>query len=114
MFSIDKGAYAAALLGFCNHLQGQRRLAGRFRSINLNHPAPWQATNAQRNIKAQRAGGNRFHLKGLIGPQLHDRTLAEGPFNLAECGFQRLRPVSPHIFNNLQLSLRHLASPLIP
>ena len=46
VLGIDKGGRATHLLDFCDHVQGQRRLTGTFRTEDFDHPAARQAANA--------------------------------------------------------------------
>ena len=82
MFGIDKGADTALLLGFRHGLQSKRGLARGFRSVDLDDAAPGQAADAECYIEPQRAGRNRLDVERLAGSQLHDRTFAEGTFDL--------------------------------
>lgn len=58
MFGIDEGAGGTAFLGFGDDRQGQRGLTRRFRAIDLDDTAFWQAADAKGNIQAQGAGGD--------------------------------------------------------
>ena len=90
MFGIDIGRHAALLLNFGNHMQRQGGLARGFGAVNLDHAATRQPADAQRNIQAQRTGGNRVARQAQITrAQLHHRALAKSPIDLAERGFQR-------------------------
>ena len=87
MFSINEGCNAAVFLCFGNHMQGYRRLTGRFRAINLNDTAARNAARPQRNINRQDACGDNLHIHLRTGiPQTHNRALAKILLNL----FQRI------------------------
>ncbi len=58
MLGIDEGAGAAAPLRLGDGMQGERRLAGAFRAIDLDDAAARQAADAEREVEPQRAGGN--------------------------------------------------------
>ncbi len=91
MFGIDEGAGAAGFLGFRNDVQRDGRLARAFRAIDFDNAAPRQAADAERDVEAQRAGGNHISFNRLLPrAEFHDRAFAEGPFDLAEGGFQCL------------------------
>ncbi len=87
VLDVDEGADAAGLLGFGNGVQRQRGLAGRFRPVNLDHPAARQAADAERNIEPERAGGDRLDIhRFVVLAELHDRALAELALDLGERG----------------------------
>ena len=104
MFCIDKGCIAAPLLGFCDHVQGHGGLTGRFRSINLDDPAPGNTSYAQRNIQGQCSGGNCFYIHLFTGiAQLHDGPFAKVLFNLLQSCIQCFRLI--HIHTHTFISL---------
>ena len=51
VLGIDKSRSAAVFLGFGNNVKRERCFARAFRSINFDHPAAWQTTNAQSNVQ---------------------------------------------------------------
>ena len=52
VLGVDEGAGAALLLRLGHAMQRQRRLAGGFGAVNLDHPPARQAADAQRNVEA--------------------------------------------------------------
>jgi hypothetical protein len=91
VFGVDEGSGAAELLHLGNDLQRQRGLAGRFRAVDFDHPATWQAAHAQRDVQAQAAGGDDLDVFDHFAfAQAHDRTLAELLFDLGQCSLQGL------------------------
>ena len=60
MLGIDEGAGAARLLGLGDHVQGERGLARAFRPVDLDDAAARQAADAERDVEAERAGGDRL------------------------------------------------------
>ncbi|MCY1366431.1 hypothetical protein D9M69_533280 [compost metagenome] len=91
MFGIDEGALTAELLHFGDGLQGERGLARGFRAVDLDHATPRQTADAQRNVQAQRAGGDHLDVfQRLAFAQAHDRALAELLFDLGQRGLQGL------------------------
>jgi hypothetical protein len=91
VLGVDKGALAAEFLHLGDHLQRQRGLAGRLRAVDLDHAAARQAADAQRDVQAQRAGGDDLDvLDHLAFAQAHDRALAELLFDLGQCHLQGL------------------------
>jgi hypothetical protein len=100
VFRVDKSTGAAFLLSFGKAVQRQRGFARRFRAVNLDDPAARQATNAQRDVEAQRAGRNRLDVHRLhVLAEPHDRALAETALDLGQGGIQRLRFVHGRSFN---------------
>jgi hypothetical protein len=91
VFGVDEGAGTAELLHFGHDLQGQRGLARGLGAVDLDHPTARQAANAERDVQAQRAGGDDLDVFDhfAIG-QAHDRALAELLFDLCQCGLQGL------------------------
>ena len=78
VLGVDEGADAALLLRFGHAMQRQRGLAGRFGSVNLDHPALRQAADAERDVEPERAGRDRLDVHRLVVlAELHDRALAE-------------------------------------
>ncbi len=62
MFGVNKRGRPAAALCLGNDMESERRLAGAFRAINLDHTPARQPAHAKRNVEAERASGNRLHL----------------------------------------------------
>jgi hypothetical protein len=94
VFGIHKGTDAAGLLRFGDGVERERRLAGGFRPVNLDHPTTRQAADAKRDIETERSGGHRFHVHRAVGlAQPHDRAFAECTLDLRERGIQSFRLV---------------------
>ena len=90
---IDEGGHAAELLRLGDHLQRERRLAGRLRPEDLDHPAARNAADAERVVDADRAGRNDVdRLDRAFLAQPHDRALAELFFDLADGQIDGLHP----------------------
>ena len=60
VLGVDEGADAAVLLGLGDDVQGERGLAGGFRPVDLDDAAARQAADAERDVEAERAGGDRL------------------------------------------------------
>jgi hypothetical protein len=58
VLGVDEGGGAAELLHLGDDVQGQRGLAGGLRAVDLDHPAARQAADAERDVEAERAGGD--------------------------------------------------------
>ena len=76
MLCVDEACNPASLLDLGHHVQCNRGLTGRLRSIDLNDPALGYAAQAQRNVQADGTRGNGLYIHVGPGiPQLH-----HGPF----------------------------------
>ena len=62
VLGIDKGSLAALLLSFCDDVQRQRRLTGRFRSVDLDDPSLGYAAYAAGDVEADGSRGDRFDI----------------------------------------------------
>ena len=117
MLGVDEGRRAARLLDLGHHVQGQRRLAGALRPIDLDDAALGQAPDPERDIQAQRARGHALDLHDLaLVAQLHHRALAKGPVDLAQRRFQSALLVTVFTSHEFQSRLRHSLAlyPTIP
>src|SRR5262249_36225180 len=77
-------APAAVARGLSHAVHGQRRLPRRPGAEDLDHPAPGQAADAEREVERERAGGNGGDADVAVLPQPHDRALAELLLDLAD------------------------------
>ncbi len=103
-----KAADAALLLGLGNDLQGERGLARRFRTVNLDDAAARQAADAERDVEAQRAGRDGLDVVGaIVGAEAHDRALAEVLVDLRERRLERFMLVHISPFDHAKLDLIH-------
>ena len=71
MLDVDEGDLAAHLLGLCQNLQCQRRFTGGFRAVDLDDTPAGHTADAERQIQAQAAGGDRVDLHRDVRAQLH-------------------------------------------
>ena len=79
-------------------------LPEQFRPVNLDDAAARQAADAERDVEAERAGGDRLDLdRLLVLAEPHDRALAAIPLDLRDRRLQRL------LFIHLQLLRRGAA-----
>jgi hypothetical protein len=67
VLGVDEGRGAAQLLHLGDDLQGERRLARGLRAVDLDHPAARQAADAEREVEAERAGGDDLHVLDHLG-----------------------------------------------
>jgi hypothetical protein len=87
VLGVDEGAGAADALHLGNDLQGERGLAGRFRPVDLDHPAARQAADAKRDVEPERAGRDDLDVFDHFAfAEPHDRALAELLFDLRQRG----------------------------
>ena len=63
MLGVDEGGHAALLLGVGDGVQGDGRLAARFRAEDFDDAAARQALAAQGDVQAQGAGGDALHVQ---------------------------------------------------
>src|ERR1700759_1473664 len=56
VLGVDESAGAAAMLRFGDDMQGERRLAGALRPVNLDDPPARQPADAKRDVETQRSG----------------------------------------------------------
>ena len=68
VFDIDKAADAAHALRLGDHVQADGRLAGAFRAVDLDDAPTRHTADAQRDVQAQAAGGDRFHIQPVASP----------------------------------------------
>ena len=91
MLRVNKARNTAPFLYFCHHMERNRGLTGRLRTVYLDNPSLGDTAQSQCNIQTDRTCGNRFYIHIHTGfPQLHHRTLAIGFFNLCEGRIQGL------------------------
>ena len=90
MLGVDERRDAAVALGLRHRMQGDRRLAARFRAEQLDDPAARQPLAAERQIERQRARRDALDLHVGAFTQLHDGPGAERLLDLAERVVQRL------------------------
>ncbi|OQC48169.1 MAG: hypothetical protein BWX60_00119 [Candidatus Marinimicrobia bacterium ADurb.Bin030] len=83
MLGVNVGRDAVFLLRFGNDMQGERGFTAGFRPVNLHHTAARNTERSQRDIEAQRAGGNGRNISVFRTAQLHNRALAELFFYLS-------------------------------
>ena len=89
MFGVNERTRAAALLRLSDHMQRQCRLAGTFRSVDLDDPPARQPADAKRHVQAERAGADDVDILTVgAGAHAHDRALAESPFDLSDGGIE--------------------------
>ena len=77
VLGVDVGTDASVALGFGHHMGGQRGLTRALRPVDLDHPAPRNAADAEGQIESQRPGGHRLDRHGALVAHLHDGTGAE-------------------------------------
>jgi len=74
----DRTISLTGLLGICNHMKRQRRLARRFRAKDFDHPAARQPTHAHCHIQRKRTSRNTGNLlMGFRITKTHNRAFAK-------------------------------------
>jgi hypothetical protein len=97
VFRVDERRRAADLLHLCNHLQRERGLARRLRTIDFHDTATRQAADAERNVQSERTGGDHLNVfDRLTCAEPHDRPFAELLFDLRERCSQGLALLGSH------------------
>jgi len=77
-------------LRFGDHLEGDRRLTGGFRAVNLADSSARKTAGPQGRIERDGAGRNhRYRDNGILRAEPQDRTLSKLLLDLAERLFQR-------------------------
>ena len=90
VLGIDVGTGAAIALRLGHNMGSEGGLARGFRAVDLGDPASRQATDTERKVEGQSAGGHRLDGHRRLVAHLHDGALAELLLNLAERHVQRL------------------------
>ena len=81
--------------------------------IDLDDAAARQAADAEREVEAERAGGDGLDLDEAVAlAELHHRALAEGALDLADRRVQRALPVAGFTPQGSR-QLRHLGPPML-
>ena len=90
VLGVDEGHLPPPLLGFGHDVEGQGRLAGGLRAVDLDDAALGHAADAQGDVQGQGASGDGVHHHAGVLPQAHDGALAVGLVQLGQAGLQRL------------------------
>src|SRR5690349_20738970 len=97
MLRIDESRDPALLLRLGDKMEGQRRLAARFRTIDLDDPTARKTADPERDVERQGTGWDDADRlvegAGALVPKAHDRALAELFLDSADCGLDRLAAV---------------------
>lgn len=94
VFGVDEGRRAAELLAFGDDVQGERRLARRFGTVNFCDATAGNPSDAECEIKTDGPGGDDGNLDVHVVGQTHDRALAEFALDGFKGGFQRFAAAS--------------------
>ena len=90
MLGVDERRGAAPALGLRDHFEGQGRLSGRFRPVDLDDAAAGQPSDAEGGVEAERPGGDRIDVPGHRRiAEAHDRAPSELPVELTEGSVER-------------------------
>src|SRR4051812_12096514 len=83
-------------------MQRDRRLTRGLRAVDLHHPASGQPSDAEGDVKGNRAGRDNLDRRAGVVAESHHRALAELAVDLGERGVQRLFAVcgSGHFFTS--------------
>ena len=94
MFGVDEGRQPARLLRLRDDVQRQRRLARGLGTEDLDDAAARNAADAQRDVDADRSGGNRADGGEFLRSQAHDRAFTKLPLDLRQGSLRRFQFVS--------------------
>ena len=90
VLGIDEGGDAAVLLCLRDHVQGNRRLTGRLRAIDLDDAAARDAADAEGDVERQDARRDDLDVHVCLGiAEAHDRALAEVLLDLLQRVLER-------------------------
>src|SRR5918995_1376186 len=84
VLGVDEGGEAPCFLRLGDDVQGEGRLAARLRTEDLDDATPWDAANAEGEVKGQGTGRDAVDLLPLLVAHAHDRTLPELPLYLGD------------------------------
>ena len=93
VLGVDERRDAAGALRVRHGVQGDRRLAGGLRAVDLDDPAARQPTDAEGDVEGDRAGRDDLDRRPGVVPEAHHRSLAELAVDLGEGGVERLLAV---------------------
>ena len=94
VLGVDERHDAAGPLGVGHRVQGDGRLAGGLRTVDLHDPAARQAAEAERDVEGDRARRDDLQRRPGVVAQPHDRALAELLLDVGERGVEGLLAVS--------------------
>ena len=87
VFGVDESTDAAVFLALGNGFKTERGFTGRFRAEDFHDTTARQTTDAECQVKAERAGGDDVKVFFLLAAvHFHDGTFAEVFFNLGKGG----------------------------
>ena len=66
VLDVDEGRRAAVLLRFGDHVQRERRLTARFRTVDLDDAAARKPADAEREIEGDRSGRDDVERHALL------------------------------------------------
>ena len=108
MLGIDEAANAAPLLRLGDDMERERGLARGFGPVNLDDAAAREPADAERDVEAERAGGDGLDLdRLLVLAEPHDGALAEAALDLGDRRFKSLFPIHLISFDEAQRDIRH-------
>src|SRR5690606_7776160 len=87
---VHEGCDAARALRVRDRVEGEGRLSGRFRSVDLDDAAAGKTADAERHIERDGSRGNHLDRSALVTAEAHDGALAELTVDLRERGLEGL------------------------
>ncbi len=108
MFRIDEGCDSAEFLGFGDGVQGKRRLAGRFGTVDFDDAAAGEASHAESHVELDAPGRDDGDLFDGLLSESHDGTFTIVLFDLRNGGFDRLCLVGGKVACGCRVFLCHI------
>ena len=93
VLGIDEGGDTARALHVRDGVEGEGRLAGGLRSVDLDDAPARQAADAERDVEGDGARGDHGDRCALVRAEAHDGAFAELTVDLGESGFEGLLAV---------------------
>ncbi len=90
---VDEHGGASRFLRLCGDMQRDCGFSRAFRPEYFDDAPFGNASDSKREVKRQRACGDRLHNQGAVLAELHDRSLAKLLFDLAQRGIKGFLPV---------------------
>ena len=90
VLGIDERRDAACALRLRNRMQGNGRLTGRLRAVDLHDPAAWPAADTKGNVDSSVAGRDGLNRRAILVAQAHDGALAKVLLNHRKRSVERV------------------------
>ena len=95
--TIQKRYGEGSIMRLGDDVLAERGLAGALRAVDLDDASAGDASDAERQVKGQRAGGDHVDVQVACLPQAHDRAFSIPLLDAAQRRLQRLQ--APALFH---------------